>query len=182
MMVSDGCTDNDLLDRIRSGDGAAFDTLFGRYSIHASVLAQRAAQPSDADDVLQEVWLQVFQRPPTTVSNFGSWLGVVIRRTAARRSARDARVEQLDEPLASDMTSPTRQVARQEAVELLHDAHEKGRITEKEFEALVDSVVDVFETAEVASSGGVTVSAWRDRVRRAKQKLGAIASAARHRV
>ena len=52
----------DLMRRIQGGDASAFDELV---TLHRGVLLkhlERYVQPADADDLMQELWLRVWQR------------------------------------------------------------------------------------------------------------------------
>jgi len=52
----------ELIRRIRDGDGAALEELMARNSSVLRVHLERYATPADADDLLQELWLRVWQR------------------------------------------------------------------------------------------------------------------------
>jgi RNA polymerase sigma-70 factor (ECF subfamily) len=88
----DNICDGDLVRRVRSGDTAAFRWLVERHSAGARVRAARwCAHPDDADDIVQEAFLQAFAglgrlREP---DRFGAWLAGIIRNIslAAARQA-----------------------------------------------------------------------------------------------
>ena len=53
-----------LLPRVASGDSSALETLYARYSPTLYALLLRIlAVPEDAQEVLQEVFLQIWNRP-----------------------------------------------------------------------------------------------------------------------
>jgi RNA polymerase sigma factor (sigma-70 family) len=86
-----GVSDGDLVRLARTGDAAAFRLLVERHRAMALARAARlGARPDDADDIVQEAFLQAFTaldrlRDP---DRFGAWLaGIVanVQRAAARR-------------------------------------------------------------------------------------------------
>ena len=104
--ASDGSRELDALlaQRARLGDRAAFRRLYERYAPMVNALALAHAHPSDAEDVVQQVFLAAWRgldglREP---EKLGAWLAGIARQLAQRQRARAPRaVEELDEELAS---------------------------------------------------------------------------------
>src|SRR5215469_1219401 len=75
--------DAGLLVLVRRGDEHAMAMLFDRYSKVVYSVALRALRdPSSAEDILQEVFMQLWRNPDsfsTTRGNLGGWLAVVTR-------------------------------------------------------------------------------------------------------
>jgi RNA polymerase sigma-70 factor (ECF subfamily) len=75
--------DSLLLGKIQHGDELAMATLFDRYSrLVYSVALRVLRDPSAAEDVLQEIFMQVWRTPDSFISTRGSlagWLAVVSR-------------------------------------------------------------------------------------------------------
>jgi len=75
--------DMGLLGRIESGDQAAMSALFDRYGTLVYSVALRVLKDaSEAEDVMQEIFVQVWKNPGAYVSGKGSlagWLAVVSR-------------------------------------------------------------------------------------------------------
>jgi len=75
--------DMGLLGRIESGDQAAMSALFDRYgTLVYSVALRVLKEASEAEDVMQEIFVQVWKNPGAYVSGKGSlagWLAVVSR-------------------------------------------------------------------------------------------------------
>jgi RNA polymerase sigma-70 factor, ECF subfamily len=75
--------DSFLLTRIQRGDEGAMAQLFDRYSkIVYSVALRVLRDPSAAEDVLQEIFMQVWRKPESFISTRGSmggWLAVLAR-------------------------------------------------------------------------------------------------------
>lgn len=78
--------DKVLLDRVLARDQSAMAELFDRYSGMAYSVALRVVKDSaQAEDVMQDVFFQVWQNPRAFVSDRGSlgaWLAVVVRNRA----------------------------------------------------------------------------------------------------
>jgi len=78
--------DKILLERILARDQTAMADLFDRYSRMVYSVAMRVVNDSaQAEDVMQDVFFQVWQNPKAFVSDRGSlgaWLAVVVRNRA----------------------------------------------------------------------------------------------------
>ena len=74
------------LSAIRSGDESAMALLYDRYSSVVYAVALRVlADTAAAEDVLQEVFMQLWRRPGTSDANrggLGPWLAVITRNRA----------------------------------------------------------------------------------------------------
>jgi RNA polymerase sigma-70 factor, ECF subfamily len=75
--------DATLLALVRRGDEHAMATLYDRYSrIVYSVALRVLRDPASAEDILQEIFIQVWRTPEQFVAvrgSFGAWLTVVTR-------------------------------------------------------------------------------------------------------
>src|SRR5271154_2251671 len=75
--------DASLLALVRSGDEQAMASLFDRYSsVVYSVALRVLRDPASAEDVLQEIFMQVWRNPDgfsATRGSLGGWLAVVSR-------------------------------------------------------------------------------------------------------
>jgi RNA polymerase sigma-70 factor (ECF subfamily) len=75
--------DSFLLTRIQRGDESAMATLFDRYSkVVYSVALRVLRDPAAAEDVLQDIFMQIWRKPESFVSSRGSlagWLAVIAR-------------------------------------------------------------------------------------------------------
>jgi RNA polymerase sigma-70 factor, ECF subfamily len=72
--------------RAQAGDAAAFADLVGRYHARLRYYLGKLAQPQAADDILQDVWLDVWQSLPRLrdAAAFPAWLYRVARDRAVR--------------------------------------------------------------------------------------------------
>ena len=79
-------TDSMLIARIRAGDEDALAALHDRYAqIVYSVALRVLGETTQAEDILQEIFLQLWRNPQTFDSNRGSlgaWLAVITRHRA----------------------------------------------------------------------------------------------------
>lgn len=88
----DGAEDSRLLSAIQSGNQDAMASFFDRYSGLVYSVAMRVLNDSgEAEDVMQEIFIQIWQDPGKFVSGRGSlggWLVVVARNRAIDRLRR----------------------------------------------------------------------------------------------
>lgn len=93
--------DADLLGRVQQGDEQAMTALFDRYSrIVYSVALRVLRDPASAEDVMQEIFLQIWRTPAkfiATRGSLGGWLSVVTRNRSIDRLRRRRPTEQVEE-------------------------------------------------------------------------------------
>ena len=81
-----GSEDTALLSRVGQGDESAMETVFRRYSSAVYSVALRILHDSgQAEDVMQEIFLQLWRKPAAFVQGrgpLGAWLVVVTRNRA----------------------------------------------------------------------------------------------------
>jgi RNA polymerase sigma-70 factor, ECF subfamily len=79
-------TDSMLISRVRAGDEDALAALHDRYAqVVYSVALRVLGETTQAEDILQEIFLQLWRNPQTFDSNRGSlgaWLAVITRHRA----------------------------------------------------------------------------------------------------
>src|SRR5512145_1555369 len=89
-------SDEALAARAAAGDDSAFEAIVGRYQARVYRLACRLTGETDAPDVLQDTFLQVYRHLPAFrgESQFSTWLyriatnvSLMLRRARARRPA-----------------------------------------------------------------------------------------------
>ena len=189
-------SDELLAARAATGDDAAFETLVVRYQHRVYRLACRLANETDAPDIMQDAFLQVYRHIATFRggAQFSTWLyrivtnaGLMHRRARARRPA-----ESLDELLPrfdadgrlEDTPDALRAASR---VDELLDRQVLAKKAQAAIEGLPDLYRDAFvlrdleelSTADVAQVLGVEPATVRQRVHRARlmvrEYLGALA-------
>jgi RNA polymerase sigma-70 factor, ECF subfamily len=93
--------DGELLARVQQGDERAMAVLFDRYSkIVYSVALRVLRDTASAEDVMQEIFMQIWRNPNSFVSTKGSlggWLAVVARNRSIDMLRRKRPSEQVEE-------------------------------------------------------------------------------------
>jgi RNA polymerase sigma-70 factor, ECF subfamily len=171
--------------RAAAGDDAAFEALVARYQHRVFRLACRLTSETDAPDVVQETFLQVYRHLSTFRGGalFSTWVyriatnaGLMHRRARARRPA-----EPLDEFLprfdADGKLEGTPEALRiPSRLDELLDRHELAKKAQVAIDRLPDLYREAFvlrdleelSTAEVAQVLGVEPATVRQRVHRAR--------------
>jgi RNA polymerase sigma-70 factor (ECF subfamily) len=178
-------SDETLVARAAAGDDSAFETIVTRYQARVFRLACRLTSETDAPDVLQETFLQVYRHLPSFrgESQFRTWLYRIASNAALmhRRAATRRRSEPLDEFLpkfdahGQHVATPAELQVASRADELLDRQFLAGKAREIIAE-LPDVYRDAFvlrdleemSTEEVASALGVTPATVRQRTHRAR--------------
>jgi RNA polymerase sigma-70 factor, ECF subfamily len=181
-------TDEVLAARAAAGDDPAFEMIVERYQARVFRLACRLTSDTDAPDVLQETFLQVYRHLPSFrgESQFRTWLyriasnaALMHRRARSRRPAEplDVFLPQFDAHGMHIATPAELQVAAR-ADELL-DRKFLARKARAVLARLPDLYRDAFvlrdleemSTEDVAHALGVTPATVRQRVHRARLML-----------
>ncbi len=142
-----GEEDASLLDRVRRGDETAMATLYDRYSkIVYSVALRVLREPASAEDVLQEIFMQVWRSPGSfleTRGSLGGWLSVVARNRSIDNLRRRRPTDQVEEiALASPFN--------------LADEAERNIMMERARAAVVLLPAEQRKTLEMAFFDGLT--------------------------
>lgn len=181
-------SDEMLAARAAAGDGSAFETIVERFQARVFRLACRLTSETDAPDVLQETFLQVYRHLSSFrgESQFGSWLfriatnaALMHRRATARRPSEplDQFLPRFDERGQHAATPAELQVVSR-AEELL----DRQFLADKAREVIAtmpDIYRDAFvlrdleemSTADVARALDIEPAAVRQRVHRARLML-----------
>lgn len=101
-----GQDDSVLLGLVQRGDEQAMASIFDRYSkVVYSVALRVLRDPTAAEDVLQEIFMQIWRNPDgfvATRGSLGGWLAVVSRNRSIDALRRRRPTDNIDEmPLAS---------------------------------------------------------------------------------
>jgi RNA polymerase sigma-70 factor (ECF subfamily) len=189
MVVPDFDPDDDTLAaRAAAGDDSAFETIVRRYQARVFRLACRLTSDTDAPDVLQETFLQVYRHLSSFrgESRFGTWLyriatnAALMQRRGTKRRAAESLEEYLPRFDADGVHAATPaelQVAshveerldRQTLAERARDVI--GRLPDHYRDAFVLRDLEEMSTAEVAQALGIEPAAVRQRVHRARLML-----------
>jgi RNA polymerase sigma-70 factor (ECF subfamily) len=181
-------SDEVLAARAAAGDDPAFEALVVRYQRRVFRLACRLTNETDAPDVVQETFMQVYRHLSTFrgSARFSTWLyrvvvnaGLMHRRARARRPA-----ESLDEFMprfdADGRHAQTPDALRiTSRVDELMDRHVLAKKVQAALQRLPDLYREAFvlrdleelSTADVAQVLGVEAATVRQRVHRARLML-----------
>jgi RNA polymerase sigma-70 factor, ECF subfamily len=141
--------DAGLLVLVQRGDQPAMSTLFDRYSkVVYSVALRVLRDPASAEDVLQEVFMQIWRNPDgfiATRGSLGGWLAVVSRNRSIDALRRKRPMESVDDiALASNYN--------------LADEAERNNMMEKARTTIQLLPVEQRKTLEMAFFDGLTHS------------------------
>jgi RNA polymerase sigma-70 factor (ECF subfamily) len=93
--------DADLLGKVQRGDELAMAAIYDRYSrVVYSVALRVLRDPASAEDILQEIFMQVWRSPAkfiATRGSLGGWLAVVTRNRSIDKLRRRRPTEQVEE-------------------------------------------------------------------------------------
>ncbi|MBA3297820.1 MAG: sigma-70 family RNA polymerase sigma factor [Acidobacteria bacterium] len=158
--------DAGLVRRARSGDDAAFSSLYARYAriIHAALLAR--VPRLDVDDLVQDVFLTAWKRLDQLrdPAAFGGWLSIIARNRATDFNRRSVEAVNLPEHLeARDGTE-----ARTEAHAVLDVI--RG-LPEAYRETLMLRLVEGMTGTEIADRTGLTAASVRVNLHRGMKLL-----------
>jgi len=177
-----------------AGDDSAFEEIVARYQARVFRLACRLTTDTDAPDVLQETFLQVYRHLSSFrgESQFGTWLyriatnaALMHRRASSRRPVEslEAFLPRFDDQGKHAATPAELQVAScaDERLDrrLLAEKARDGiaRLPDLYREAFVLRDLEEMSTADVAHALGVELATVRQRVHRARLMLRGYLSA-----
>lgn len=139
--------DGILLERIRRGDEAAMAVVFDRYSrVVYSVSLRVLRDTAAAEDVLQEIFMQVWRAPGSflaTKGSLGGWLAVVARNRSIDALRRRRPTDQVEE---ISLPSPFN----------LAEEAERNNMMERARAAIVQLPTEQRKTLEMAFFDGLT--------------------------
>ncbi|HEY8142583.1 MAG TPA: sigma-70 family RNA polymerase sigma factor [Kofleriaceae bacterium] len=172
----DPATERDLVDRLRRGDGAAFDSVYAAFRAPIyGFLARLSGRRDLAEELLQETFVRLAARATTLREDtrLGAWLYTVARnlhvsqtRMTALDAARVDRASLMDParpptPFEEAAASQT-QIALERALASLPDSYR---------EVLLLVAVDRMEPSEAAEVVGVSPETLRQRLSRARTMM-----------
>jgi RNA polymerase sigma-70 factor, ECF subfamily len=171
---------SDLIERCKAGDGLAFREVFRSHRLDVARLVQRmTGRPSDLEDIVQEVFLQVYRsiKDFRGQSRFSTWLyrvtvNVVLMHRRAARS-RPVLQEAPDDGFGPDSRElPDDQVARARRVAAFYRLLD--RLSDKKRAVFVLHELEGLSPGEIASVVGAPVLTVRTRLFYARRELLAL--------
>jgi RNA polymerase sigma-70 factor, ECF subfamily len=166
--------DKDLLDRLASGDEAAFRALVVRHIDRAYAIALRiVGNAADAEDVVQDTMLKVWTHRGQWQhgrAKFSTWLYRVVSNRCIdfRRKPRTENVEAVPE-VADKQPDASSVIERNEVTDLLEAAMQK--LPEQQRIAVILSYHENMSNGEIAEVMETTVSAVESLLKRGRQQL-----------
>ena len=166
--------DAELLRAVAGGDRAAFDRLSRRHLDRAYGVALRmTGSRADAQDVVQDVFLRLWQRPDAWrpgQAQFSTWLyRVVVNRCLdLKRRPKGTDLDSVDEPQAPDANAED-SLLDAERSRALDSA--VNQLPERQRAAIVLTYTAGLRNAEAASAMDISVKAFEALLVRAKREL-----------
>jgi RNA polymerase sigma-70 factor (ECF subfamily) len=183
--VSLDVDDSVLVERVRQGEREAFDELVERHARKIFRLARHITKnDDDAADVLQDAFLKAYSRLDQFhgESKFYTWLvRIAVNEALMRlRKRRGDRTVSIDEDIETEDGAMRREIADEgEDPEQAYGREETRVLLERSIDSLDDTYrsvfvlrdVEGFSTEETADMLGLTVSAVKSRLLRARLQL-----------
>ena len=175
-----------LMLRVRRGDRVAFATLVEKYQQPVMNFVHRTLRDeTEAEDVAQNVFLQVYKSAPRYVSTakFSTWLFTIARNLCLNELRRRARhpAESLDAPHPESVDQPARQFEDRRNFSppehLLHGelaekiAHALADLPENQRTALLLCRQEELSYEEIADVLGCSLSATKSLIHRGRETL-----------
>jgi RNA polymerase sigma-70 factor (ECF subfamily) len=181
-------SDETLAARAAAGDDRAFEEIVARYERRVFRLACRLTSETDAPDVLQDTFLQVYRNLPSFrgESRFATWLyriaanaALMLRRARTRKPAEslDAFMPRFDEHgMHADLPAQLQVASRADELidrQVLIEKARAGiaRLPDVYRDAFVLRDLEEMSTTDVAQVLGVEPATVRQRVHRARLLL-----------
>lgn len=156
-----------LIERIRAGDEAAMAEMYDRYSgIVYGVALRVLGNASAAEDVLQEVFLQLWRNPLAFDANRGKlpvWLAVIARNRAIDHLRRRPIEDDIAELPISTGVNLEDESAQRLAVEKIRGA--LGRLPAEQRRALEMAFFEGMTHTEIAGKTGEPLGTIKTRIR-----------------
>jgi RNA polymerase sigma-70 factor (ECF subfamily) len=161
-----------LVLRCQTGDEEAFAEIVGHYQPRLRYYARKMLYGvSDPDDVLQDIWLEVFRAIPRLqhIGAFRAWLyGIARARVARVFRRRRLSFESFDETDLANSCDDSQAIAAEDA-ESVHAALD--RLASSQREVLVLRYLEAMSTEEIAEIVQCPVGTVRSRLHYAKRSL-----------
>ena len=160
-------SDKELVSRVRAGDQNAMGALYDRYSALVYAVGLRVlADSSAAEDVLQEVFMQLWRNPArfdASRGSLGAWLAVIARNRAIdalRKRRYESDIEDVVVSVEPDLASEAdRSRAVKNVRDVLNGMHPAQR------QALELAFFDGLTHTEIAAKTGEPLGTIKTRIR-----------------
>lgn len=170
-------TDVELVHAIARGDEQAFASLFDRYSSTLlGFLIRILNSKAEAEDVLQEVFVQVWQHAPSYDATRGrvlTWLITIARNRAIDRlralDSRESTAIKSTKEIVEDALSAVDEAIQSEQAEMVR--HALSQIPEIQRDALLLAYFERLSQSEIAERVGIPLGTVKTRIRSGLKKL-----------
>jgi RNA polymerase sigma-70 factor (ECF subfamily) len=161
--------DKNLLERVLARDQTAMADLFDRYSGMAYSVAMRVVNDSaQAEDVMQDVFFQVWQNPRAFVSDRGSlgaWLAVVVRNRAIDAVRRRKPSDSVEDVVLPASTNVAAEVEHRTMIEQVRKVMKD--LPPEQRESVELAFFEGLTHAEIAEKKGEPLGTVKTRIRAA---------------
>jgi RNA polymerase sigma-70 factor (ECF subfamily) len=159
--------DASLVMAIRSGDESAMARLYDRYSsVVYSVALRVLGDTGAAEDVLQEVFMQLWRNPglfDSSRGNLGAWLAVITRNRAIDGLRKRRPQTDIEDVMVSVEPDMAEEAERKRAMEKVRGA--LGTMPEAQRMALEMAYFEGLTHSEIASKTGEPLGTVKTRIR-----------------
>lgn len=166
-------SDELLLNRVKGNDQQAMTDLFDRYgSMVYSVALRVLNDPGQAEDVMQEIFFQIWRNPDSFVQgrgSMGAWLAVMARNRAIDALRRRKPTESVDDVVLASPTNLASEIERNSLMEKVRQvmkdlpSEQQNSVKLAFFEGLTHS--------EIAARTGDPLGTVKTRIRSALMSL-----------
>ena len=166
-------SDELLLNRVKGNDQQAMTDLFDRYgSMVYSVALRVLNDPGQAEDVMQEIFFQIWRNPDSFVQgrgSMGAWLAVMARNRAIDTLRRRKPTESVDDVVLASPTNLASEIERNSLMEKVRQvmkdlpSEQQNSVKLAFFEGLTHS--------EIAARTGDPLGTVKTRIRSALMSL-----------
>jgi len=168
---------SDALQRVGQGDAAALKDVYDRTSAKLfGVCLRILGEPSESEDVLQEVYVTVWRRAggfdPARARPI-TWLAAIARNRSIdrARAAHPERYRPIEQGLAVADAAPSAQVNLENEEDRQRLAHCLGGLDEPQQSAIKSAFLDGCTYEALAREAGVPLGTMKSWIRRALLKL-----------
>jgi RNA polymerase sigma-70 factor, ECF subfamily len=156
-----------LLERLRANDQKAMADIFDRYgSLVYSVSLRVLKDPGQAEDVMQEIFFQLWKNPNTFVQgrgSLGAWLAVVARNRAIDVLRRRKPTDSVDEVVLVSKTNISSEIERNIMMEKIRELMKS--LPSEQQKSVELAFFEGLSHAEVAAKTGDPLGTVKTRIR-----------------
>ena len=169
MELTPPVSDSALVARTYAGDQEAFSTLYDRYSgIVYSVALRVVKEPATAEDILHDIFMQLWRKPGQFQSargSLGAWLAVVTRNRAIDFIRRRKPEDDPGEVVLASAVDLQSEVERSTTIERVQSA--MNGLPESQRKALEMAFFEGLTHTDIAARTGEPLGTIKSRIRSA---------------